>query len=173
MRRGLSLILLIVLLSVCLAGCGRGVQETEDVSQAIAVAPDADPPVTAIPVETAPEEVSTAGPDPTLTAAPTPTPTPTATPDLLRPGTYEGTDGSVLVVEEDGTCTYETDLSGTVNGVAMSGRLTFHGTVEEEVFTFTKITYGILDITSIAASAGFADLSYIEQAAQVLYLSYK
>ena len=35
----------------------------------------------------------------------------------LMPGRYEGADGGVLSVKEDGACTYETMVSGTVNVV--------------------------------------------------------
>ena len=87
----------------------------------------------------------------------------------LVPGEYKGSDGSVLTVAEDGTCTYETLVSGTVNGSAMSGRLTFHGTVEGGVFSFTKVTFYGLDLTKIAESAGYTDASYWETAAGIIY----
>ncbi len=87
----------------------------------------------------------------------------------LRPGTYEAGDGSVLEVAEDGTCTYETVISGTVNGEPMSGAVTFHGSVENGDIVFTKITYFGLDITALAAAAGYDDPSYWEAAAQSLY----
>ncbi|MCC8356315.1 MAG: hypothetical protein LJU34_00410, partial [Oscillospiraceae bacterium] len=98
--------------------------------------------------------------------AATATPEPTAS---LRAGTYQGEDGSVLTVKEDGTCTYKTELSGTINGQAMTGTVTFHGTVENGVFTFTKITYMGMDITSMATSAGYSDATYWEEAAASLY----
>ena len=85
------------------------------------------------------------------------------------PGKYEGEDGSVLNVESDGTCTYETKVSGTVNGRAMSGRLTFHGTVENGAFSFTKVTFFGLDLTEIAKSAGYTDAAPWEEAAAALY----
>ena len=94
---------------------------------------------------------------------------PEPTPVPLVPGTYTGSDGSVLTVNADGTCTYETLVSGTVNGSAMSGRLTFHGTVEGGVFSFTKVTFYGLDLTKIAESAGYTDASYWETAAGIIY----
>ncbi len=87
----------------------------------------------------------------------------------LVPGTYEGGDGSVLKVKKDGTCTYATDVSGKLNGKRMTGRLTFHGTVEGGVFSFTKVTYYGLDLTDIAASLGFTDASFWEEAAGRVY----
>ena len=87
----------------------------------------------------------------------------------LVPGKFEGPDGSVLNVKDDGTCTYETTVSGTVNGQAMSGRLTFHGTVEDGKFTFTKVTFFGLDLTKIAEEAGYTDASPWEEEAGALY----
>ena len=85
------------------------------------------------------------------------------------PGRYESEDGSVLKVESDGACTYETKVSGTVNGRAMSGRLTFHGTVENGEFSFTKVTFFGLDLTEIAKNAGYTDAGPWEEAAAALY----
>ncbi len=107
-------------------------------------------------------------PIPTPSPTPVPTPEPTATPVPLIPGTYTGSDGSVLKISADGTCTYESLVSGTVNGKAMSGRLTFHGTVSEGVFTFTKVTYFGLDLTEIALSSGYT-ADYWEMAAGIIY----
>ena len=87
----------------------------------------------------------------------------------LTPGKYESADGSVLNVESDGTCTYETKVSGTVNGRAMSGRLTFHGTMENGTFSFTKVTFFGLDLTEIAKNAGYTDAGPWEEAAAELY----
>lgn len=87
----------------------------------------------------------------------------------LTPGRYESEDGSVLNVKKDGTCTYETLVSGTVNGNAMSGRLTFHGTVEGGKFSFDKVTFYGLDLTGIAASAGYTDASVWEEEAAAIY----
>lgn len=87
----------------------------------------------------------------------------------LVPGVYEGSDGSVLTVAEDGSCTYETLVSGAVNGRAMSGRLTFHGAVEGGEFSFTKVTFYGLDLTKIAENAGYTDASYWETAAGIIY----
>jgi hypothetical protein len=75
----------------------------------------------------------------------------------------------VLTVQADGTCTYETTLSGTVNGKAMSGRITFHGTVEDGQFSFTKVTYLGLDVTAVAKNSGYDDATYWEQAAAIIY----
>jgi len=87
----------------------------------------------------------------------------------LMPGRYEGADGGVLSVKEDGACTYETMVSGTVNGRAMSGRLTFHGTVENGEFSFTNVTFFGLDLTKAAEDAGYTDASYWEEEAAALY----
>ena len=87
----------------------------------------------------------------------------------LVPGRYTAEDGSVLNVDPDGTCTYETRVSGTVNGRAMSGRLTFHGTVENGAFSFTKVTFFGLDLTRQAEAAGYTDASHWEQEAADLY----
>ena len=87
----------------------------------------------------------------------------------LVPGEYESGDGAVLTVKEDGSCTYETEVSGVVNGSAMSGRLTFHGTLEDGAFSFTKVTFYGMDLTAIAASAGYTDGSLWEEEAAALY----
>ena len=89
----------------------------------------------------------------------------------LVPGAYESGDGSLLKVKEDGAATYETEVSGAVNGNAMSGRLTFHGAFEDGAFSFTKVTFYGLDLTKIAASAGYTDASPWEKEAQDLYVS--
>ena len=89
--------------------------------------------------------------------------------DVLRPGTYTNDAGSVLTVEEDGSCTYETTLSGTVNGTPMEGTVTFHGTVENGQFSFTKVTYYGLDITARAAQAGYDDAGVWEAEAAGIY----
>ena len=89
----------------------------------------------------------------------------------LVPGTYEAEDGSVLTVKKDGACTYETEVSGEVNGNALSGRLTFHGTLEDGAFSFTKVTFYGLDLTGIAANAGYTDASHWESEAARLYAS--
>lgn len=162
-------------LLLTLAGCGGSGGQTE-AAAAPSVSPDADPPTSADmswvsadePWGLAPEASET----PEAAAAPVPAESPTPTPapaeEALRPGEYVGSDGSVLTVYADGTCTYEADLSGTVNGTPMSGRLTFHGVVEGGAFTFTKVTYFGLDLTEAAKSSGY-DASYWEQAAAILY----
>lgn len=87
----------------------------------------------------------------------------------LVPGKYEDANGSTLNVKEDGSCTYETVVSGTVNGRAMSGRLTFHGTLDNGAFTFTKVTFFGLDLTEIAKDAGYTDAAPWEAEAAALY----
>lgn len=89
--------------------------------------------------------------------------------NAVRPGEYIGSDGSVLHVAEDGTCTYDTTLSGTINGDAMTSEVTFHGTVENGEISFTKITYFGLDITALAAMAGYDDSTYWETVAEIIY----
>lgn len=116
----------------------------------------------------APTPKATPVPPPTIVTAPVPTPAPVET-EVLRPGTYEGADGSVLTVNADGTCTLLTPVSGKVNGKSMSANLTFHGTVDKGVFSLDKVTYGALDLTAIAAAAGYTDAAPWEAVAEVLY----
>ena len=122
---------------------------------------------TATPMPTAaPTPIPT--PIPTPVPTPIPTPAPTAVP--LRAGTYEATDGSVLTVKSNGSVSYKTQVSGTVNGAAMSAMLTFSGTMEDGGFTFTKVGYGLLDLTATAHANGLDDASQWEDAAWALYL---
>lgn len=136
-------------------------------------------------------DAQTPSQEPAPTPEPTPEPMPTATPvpppafvppaapaeetqpepaaEELRPGTYEGVDGSTLVVNADGTCTLETEVSGKINGKAMSARLTFHGVVENGQFSFDKVTYGAIDLTAIAAAAGYTDAAAWETTAALIY----
>ncbi len=138
----------------------------EMASQELAPAPTAEP--TPLPTEEA---------SPMPTAMPTAKPVPQPVYDLpvseaeeqLRPGTYTGSDGSVLIVNGNGTCTYEATVSGKINGKAMSAALVFHGTVEKGVFSFDKVMYGALDITALAAAAGYTDASPWETAAAIIY----
>lgn len=127
-------------------------------------------------VEPTPEPV----PEPTAEPTPVPTAKPVPQPvyDIpapeeeqgVRPGTYTGSDGSILIVEEDGACTYETEVSGKINGKAMSAALVFHGVVGEDgVFSFDKVMYGALDLTALAAAAGYTDASPWEAAAAIIY----
>lgn len=123
----------------------------------------------------------TSEPVPEPTAEPTPVPTAKPVPQPVydipapeveqgvRPGTYTGNDGSVLIVNIDGTCTYETEVSGKINGKAMSADLVFHGTVENGEFSFDKVMYGGLDLTALAAAAGYTDASPWEAAAAIIY----
>ena len=133
-------------------------------------APSAEPALpAAIPEPTAePTPRATPVPPPTIVTAPVTTPAPVEA-DTLRPGTYEGVDGSVLTVEADGTCTFVTGVSGKINGKAMSADLTFHGTVENGVFSFDKVTYGAIDLTAIAAAAGYSDAAPWEASAAIIY----
>lgn len=101
------------------------------------------------------------------TAAPEPTPEPASLP--LVPGVFTGSDGSVLTVEADGTCTYEATVTGTINNVPAEGRLTFCGTLEDGVFSFTKVMYYGLDVTEIGRASGYSDYSRWEQAAALIY----
>lgn len=158
MKRRIT-IALAALLTLVLAGCGgeKAPETAQAPLPAAAAEPDPNPPA-------ASREPMTATP----TAMPTPTPTPEPTP-FLRPGEYVGSDGSVLTVNADGTCDYEVTVSGTINGKAMSGRLTFYGTVDNGAFSFTKVMYFGLDLTAIAKSAGYEDASYWEKAAAIIY----
>ena len=162
-------IALAALLALAAAGCGEmSAPEKEQPPVPVVTAePDPNPPVAARKPVT---EAVAVTPAPSATPTPTPTPIPTPEPTpSLRPGEYVGSDGSVLNVGSDGSCTYETELSGTVNGQRMKGRVTFHGTVEDGVFTFTKITYFGLDLTAIAKAAGYGDADYWETAAAIIY----
>lgn len=125
---------------------------------ALAVTADPNPPVAGQTAETT-APVASGEPSGEATAEPLP----------VVAGTYEGSDGSELEVKEDGSCEYETLVSGTVNGKAMSARLTFHGTLEEDGFSFTRVTFYGLDLTSIAASVGYTDAEYWETAAGIIY----
>ena len=164
MKRLLCAAILAAALCMCLAG------------QALAtVAPDPLPPVG--PVNGAGAALSDGSAEPSRepsgeASSDEPSEEPSAEPDEalpLVPGRYEGEDGGVLNVKEDGACTYETVVSGTVNGRAMSGRLTFHGTVEDGAFSFTKVTFFGLDLTRQAKEAGYTDAAHWEQEAAALY----
>ena len=87
----------------------------------------------------------------------------------MIPGAYEGEDGSVLTLEEDGTCAFETTVSGSINGVRTSARLTFRGAAEDGAFSFTRVMFYDLDLTSIAAALGYTDASLWESAAAAVY----
>lgn len=153
----------------------------------------------AVPVQEEPEasqEPASAEPvEPTPVVTPEPTPEPTPAPTVvpppafetaaaipekaeaapvetesdLRSGTYVGSDGSILIVNEDATCTYETTVSGKINGKAMTAVLVFHGVYENGGFSFDKVTYGALDLTALAAAAGYSDATPWETAAGILY----
>lgn len=117
-----------------------------------------------------PTPIST--PAPTQTPAPSPAPTQTPAPEPIRSGTYEGGNGSVLTVEEDGSVSYKTKLTGTLDGRPMTAAVTFYGTVDGDGnFSFSKITYLGLDITDLAARHGYTDASPWENVARKLYLS--
>lgn len=170
MKRMLCAAILAAALCMCLAGPALA-----------AAAPDPLPPEEPISGEAFPDESASPSREPSGEASsdePTEEPSeePSAEPEEetplpLVPGRYEGEDGGVLNVKEDGTCTYETMVSGTVNGRAMSGRLTFHGTVEDGVFSFTKVTFFGLDLTRQAKEAGYTDAAHWEQEAAALYAS--
>ena len=132
------------------------------------------------PVEVMPESTPEPTPAPTVVPPPafemaaavpekTEAPAPVERDDDLRPGTYVGSDGSILIVNEDATCTYETEVSGKINGKAMTASLVFHGVYENGGFSFDKVTYGALDLTALAAAAGYTDASPWESAAAIIY----
>lgn len=181
-----------LLLAMLLTGCGAQKTQTADEASAVVATaePDPNPPVqTPAPVEaeqddkndkdTPPEapaaETTTApttapAPVSVPTQAPTPAPTPEPTKEPVKPGTYTGSDGSVLTIKDDLSATYKTTLSGTVNGISMSGEVTFHGTVDADAsFLFTKVTYLGMDVTSIAAQNGYGDATPWQNAASALY----
>lgn len=151
-------------------------EEPAAASQEPASAEPSGEPVPAVTPEPTPE------PTPAATVVPPPAfeaaaavpetataPAPLETKSDLRPGTYVGSDGSVLTVNEDATCTYETTVSGKINGKSMSASLVFHGVYENGGFSFDKVTYGALDLTALAAAAGYTDASPWETAAGIIY----
>ena len=74
----------------------------------------------------------------------------------IRAGTYEGMDGSVLTVEADGACVFETYIELVVDGKPLDEAVTLEGTVDEEgAFTFTKVTCHGLDLTALAGQSGY------------------
>lgn len=197
MRRAITAILISAAALLCLCACGKSTTAQEAAETPVPTAqqtpapapeapsapvrasaepsdatrepgnePAATPEPTPTPEPTA-EPEPTASPTPTATPAPTPEPEPTPLP--LVAGTFTGSDGSVLTVSADGTCAYETTLSGTVNNIRAEGRVTFHGTVADGVFTFDKVMYYGLDVTEIGRASGYTDYSYWEQAAAVIY----
>lgn len=136
------------------------------------------PTPTATPMPTpVPTAMPTPTPTPTATPAPTPTatPIPTATPEPtgvpIRAGTYTASDGSELTVKRDGSVSYDTEVSGTINGTAMSAVLTFTGDMTADGITFTAVHYGFLDLTEIARSNGIDDATRWENDAWALYLA--
>lgn len=174
----ITVIILCVVYALALCACGDKNKPEETAAAeppAVTAQPDPYPPLP--PEKPAVTDESSGEPEegraPVVTRISTPTPMPTATPvptpEPLRPGTYTGTDGSVLKVNADGTCTYETELSGTVNGRPMTGRVTFHGTAQDGAFSFTRVTYFGLDLTEMARAAGYADAGPWEAAAAALY----
>lgn len=139
-------------------------------------APTPVPTPTATPMPTpVPTAIPTPTPTPTATPAPTATPIPTATPEPtgvpIRAGTYTASDGSELTVKRDGSVSYDTEVSGTINGTAMSAVLTFTGDMTESGITFTAVHYGFLDLTEIARSNGIDDATRWENDAWALYLA--
>lgn len=182
MKRRIIWILTLCVMLALSACAARGETEASPAASAAAASTEMPAPrVTAEPDPYPPGErpstdeptggMPSAAPAPTAapTPIPTPAPTPVPTPAPLRAGKYTGSDGSVLTVNADGTCTYETELSGTVNGRRMSGRVTFHGTAVDGAFSFTRVTYFGLDLTELARAAGYSDASYWEAAAAIIY----
>lgn len=173
MKRMLCAALLAAALGMCLAAPALAaavpdpLPPVEPVSGAVAELPDE----TAAPSREPSGEASSDEPsaEPSGEASEEPMEEPEEETLPLVPGRYEGEDGGVLIVKEDGACTYETLVSGTVNGRAMSGRLTFHGTVENGEFSFTKVTFFGLDLTRQAKEAGYTDAAHWEQEAAALY----
>lgn len=89
----------------------------------------------------------------------------------IRAGTYTASDGSELTVKRDGSVSYDTEVSGTINGTAMSAVLTFTGDMTADGITFTAVHYGFLDLTEIARSNGIDDATRWENDAWALYLA--
>jgi len=172
MKRTIGIILAAAML-LCLCACGGQAAEEGPAVTAAEEAPAAAAPVTAPPAGAASAQPSSgegtydAGPE----AGPEPSEEPAAaeTAPGLVSGTFVGSDGSILTVGPDGTAAYETTLTGTVNGLRTEGRVTFHGTLEDGVFTFVSVTYYGLDVTEIGRANGYSDYSYWEQAAALIY----
>ena len=144
------------------------VEEAPVTAEPAAPGPAEEAPVTTEETVPAPAEEAPAA---TETAAPEPTQAPqeAAAPEPPRPGKYKGGDGSVLTVKDDGSCTFKTRIEVTVNGEKMADTVTFHGSVSDGSFTFTKVTYYGMDITDMARDAGYADASQWEAQAAALY----
>ena len=178
----LCLICAAVLLALCLTGCGGEPDILSDAEEVMAMVmdlaeglADPNPPVQEpAPQSYTPEPESTAESAEEIDAVWAPTdeqaPATAEMEDEPGPGRYTGADGSVLTVAEDGTCTYETDMSDIMEDQDMAGTVTFHGTMENGKISFTKVTYFGLDITVLAETAGFSDPTPWEQAAESLYI---
>ena len=169
MKRTLCAAILAAALCMCLAGPALAAAVPDPLPPAEPISGEALPDESELPSREPSGEASSDEPTEEPSEEPTAEPEEEETPLPLVPGRYEGEDGGVLNVKEDGTCTYETVVSGTVNGRAMSGRLTFHGTVEDGEFSFTKVTFFGLDLTRQAKEAGYTDASHWEQEAADLY----
>ena len=161
MKRSFSVLLLIAALALCLAApaLAAGADPLPPVADAAAQMSDAALAQMDAAAQEGPASGEASSGEPSSEEPPLP----------LVPGVYESGDGAVLTVKEDGACTYETVVSGVVNGSHMSGRLTFHGTVEDGLFSFTKVTFYGMDLTAIAASAGYTDGALWEGEAADLY----
>ena len=192
--RKLIYILLAGALVLSLAGCGQEekptlVSDAENVVNRVMELADPNPPTTDTPEEAVVETVELLpelSPEDEPEATPAPETAATAEPDSgepsqeepasseepgepLRPGTYTNDAGGVLTVAEDGSCTYETTLPGLINGEELEGNVIFHGTVEDGKIAFTKVTYYGLDITALAAQAGYEDDTLWETEATAIY----
>lgn len=169
MKRFLCVLWAAALLTLCLTGCGGDPNLISDAEQVVSRVMDMAEDITASGTPDAVLPVPTAAVWQPLPEEPVPgAPAGEAAPDR-RPGRFTGSDGSVLTVAEDGACTYETVVSGTVNGEEASGPVVFHGTAENGRITFVKITYYGLDITALAAAAGYSDLTAWEAAAESIW----
>lgn len=174
MKRITALLWITAALLALLCGCGKTEAAAETSSGPVsAEAPASDEPPSGEPSQApaptaTPEPTPTPAPTATPEPMPTPTPTPETTPLPLVTGTFVGSDGSTLTVASDGTCSYETTLTGTINNIRAEGRITFHGTVDGGVFTFTRAMYYGLDVTEIGRASGYT-FTYWEEAAAVIY----
>lgn len=174
MKRLLTTLCAAALLGLCLAGCGDDPDIISDAELVMSRVRDIAEDFTAsgLPAAGGMAEGAPSDAEPQTAEESVPATAANSGPEQtggLRPGRYEGPDGAVLSVSEDGTCTYETTVSGTVDGEEMSGTVTFHGAVYGGDITFARITYYGLDITALAAAAGYDDFSYWETAAESIY----
>ena len=155
-------LLLAALMTLLCAACAMGAPLGETAPEEAGA--QQEPPITEE-QDAAPEEAAAGEEAAPEEEAPAPTEEPAP-----REGTYKSEDGAVLKVEKNGECSYKTTITAIVSGKEMTDTVTFYGTVDGAgSFSFTKVTYHGMDITSMAAKAGYDDASQWEAEAAALY----